>query len=143
MPGTVGILGFGLISGAIGAVAMAIIIMVMEGKLPTTAPGIIAEKFFGDEKKKPLVLMPVMAMWGLVFGALVVGGVIQANYVGGIIVGVIAWLAMNLLMLPMAGAGIFGMKRWSMIPVMSGMMHLIWAVVTVFVYNSVLIGLLG
>ncbi|MBI2575475.1 hypothetical protein HYV82_06345, partial [Candidatus Woesearchaeota archaeon] len=63
---------------------MAIIMMAMGKKV--TPPGILAEKFFGDEGKKPMVLMPVMAAWGAIFGALVASGTLAAGYVSGFIV---------------------------------------------------------
>ena len=135
MPSTGIALIYGIVSGLVGAMVMAITMMAMGSKVKASAPGVIAEKFLGAESKKPMVMMPVMAIWGLVFAALVVGGIVQANFVGALIVAVIAWLVLNIIMLPMVGAGLFGLSKWGMMPVSSGMMHIIWAVVVWLVYT--------
>lgn len=142
MPSTLVALVYGLISGLVGGVVMGILLTMMESKLKASPPAILAEKFLGDANKKPLIMMPVMAMWGLVFAAVVSAGILTATYVNGLIFAIAPWLVLNVVMLPMAGAGLFGMSRWNMIPVTSAMMHAIWGLVTVGVYG-LLISLLG
>ncbi|MBI2140828.1 hypothetical protein HYU16_00225 [Candidatus Woesearchaeota archaeon] len=135
MPITLLNLVYGLVAGFIGSLVMAIIMMAMGKSVKASPPGIIAEKFLGDESKKPMVLMPVMAIWGLIFAAVAGAGLVKENYVGGLIVAVVAWLLLGIVMLPMAGAGLFGMKKWGMIPMMSLVMHIIWALVAVTVFG--------
>jgi hypothetical protein len=47
----------------------------------------------------------------------------------GIVFGLLAWLLMMLIPLPMAGAGLFGMKPGMMAPVMTLVLHLVWGAV--------------
>ena len=48
---------------------------------------------------------------------------------------VLAWLMMMILPMPMAGAGLFGMKLGMMAPVMTLMMHLVWGAVLGYTYG--------
>ncbi|TAL97448.1 MAG: hypothetical protein EPN69_01100 [Rhodanobacter sp.] len=68
-------------------------------------------------------------VWGigfaLLYKALPGGGPV----VKGIVFGVLAWLAMMLIPMPMAGAGLFGMHLGMMAPVMTLVLHLIWGAV--------------
>lgn len=48
---------------------------------------------------------------------------------------VLAWLLMMLVPLPMAGAGLFGLKMGPMAPVMTLVLHLIWGAVLGAVYG--------
>ncbi len=142
MPGTIGALIYGLIGGLFGGLIMAMVIMAMGKKAKATPPGIIAEKFLGDEGKKPLVLFPVMSMWGLIFGAVVANGALSATTVNGLKFALVPWILLNVMMLPMAGAGLFGTKKWNMIPMVSLVMHLLWGLVTVTVFR-ILVSIVG
>ena len=53
----------------------------------------------------------------------------------GIGLGVIGWLIMMVVMMPMAGAGIFGMAMGIMAPVMTLILHLIFGAVLGWVYG--------
>lgn len=53
----------------------------------------------------------------------------------GIWLGVIGWLIMMIVMMPMAGAGIFGMAMGIMAPVMTLVLHLIFGAVLGWVYG--------
>lgn len=134
---------YGLVGGLIGGLVMAVLIMMMLGKrIKDAPPSIMAEKMFGDSEKRPVVLFPAMTMWGAAYGVVVsVTG--TANFIiAGLAFALVPWLALNMMMLPMAGAGIFGLKRWGMIPVLSLVMHLIWGLVTSGIF-SLLAGIIG
>lgn len=122
----------GGVGGLLGGIVMAIMMMMM-GDKPTTPPAIIAEKFMGDASKKPIVLFGYTIMWGLIFGVLVLLGVLQGTFVGALIAAAIAWILLGLMTL-MAGAGMFGMNRDKMNVVMSLMMFVIWGVVVGVVF---------
>jgi hypothetical protein len=47
----------------------------------------------------------------------------------GLSFGVLAWLLMMLIPLPLAGAGLFGMRMGMMAPVMTLVLHLVWGAV--------------
>ena len=53
----------------------------------------------------------------------------------GIVFGIAAWLMMMLAIMPMAGAGIFGLKMGMMAPVMTLVLHAIFGAVLGFVYG--------
>jgi hypothetical protein len=54
----------------------------------------------------------------------------------GVILGVVGWLVMMLMLMPMAGAGLFGMKIGFMAPIMTRVLHAIFGAVLRFVYNK-------
>jgi len=53
----------------------------------------------------------------------------------GIMLGVIGWLIMMVVLMPMAGAGLFGMNMGAMAPMMTLMLHLIFGAVLGWVYG--------
>lgn len=53
----------------------------------------------------------------------------------GMVFGVAAWLVMMIAVMPMAGAGMFGMALGMMAPVMTLMLHLIFGAVLGYAYN--------
>ena len=53
----------------------------------------------------------------------------------GIVFGVIAWLLMMIMIMPMAGAGLFGMNMGMMAPVMTLVLHVIFGAVLGIVYE--------
>ncbi len=55
--------------------------------------------------------------------------------VKGIIFGVVAWLGMMIIVMPMAGAGLFGMNLGIMAPIMTLVLHIIFGAVLGAVYQ--------
>ena len=53
----------------------------------------------------------------------------------GVMLGVIGWLAMMVMLMPMAGAGLFGMNMGVMAPMMTLVLHLIFGAVLGWVYG--------
>jgi len=73
-------------------------------------------------------------IWGglfALFGPKLPGG---SFWLKGVIFGVGAWLLMMLAVMPMAGAGVFGMNLGMVAPVMTLMLHLIYGTVLGGVY---------
>jgi hypothetical protein len=54
----------------------------------------------------------------------------------GIAFGVVAWLGMMVMIMPMAGAGFFGMNMGLMAPMMTLLLHIVFGTVLGFVYQS-------
>ena len=54
----------------------------------------------------------------------------------GLILGVIGWLIMMIVLMPMAGKGLFGMQIGIMAPIMTLMLHLIFGAVLGWVYDK-------
>jgi len=58
------------------------------------------------------------------------------SHVGhGVMLGVIGWLIMMVMLMPMAGAGLFGMNMGIMAPVMTLVLHLIFGAVLGWMYG--------
>ncbi len=54
----------------------------------------------------------------------------------GVVFGIAAWLAMMVLVMPMAGAGLFGMAFGIMAPVMTLVLHVVFGAVLGAVYHA-------
>lgn len=75
-------------------------------------------------------------LWGILFALLyekLPGGGAVAK---GISFGVLAWLLMMILPMPMAGAGLFGMNLGMMAPVMTLGLHVVFGAVLGFVFRQ-------
>lgn len=72
--------------------------------------------------------------YALVFSKLAIGG----HLIRGIALGIAGWLAMMVAIMPMMGAGMFGMDLPSgmMAPVATMMLHIIFGATLGFVYNK-------
>lgn len=67
------------------------------------------------------------------FGAKETG---QSNVTRGIFIAIAGWLVMMVVLMPMAGAGLFGMNMGIMAPVMTLVLHLIFGAVLGGVYGA-------
>ncbi len=74
-------------------------------------------------------------VWGLAFAFLFSRLPGASAVIKGLVFGVLAWLLMMILPMPMAGAGFFGLKMGLMAPVMTLILHLIYGVVLGYVYG--------
>lgn len=75
-------------------------------------------------------------VWGIGFS--VVTGILPggSDITKGIIFGIVAWLIMMLMVMPMAGAGLFGLNMGIMAPVMTLTLHAIYGAVLGFVFGK-------
>jgi len=72
--------------------------------------------------------------WGGLF-ALIGKTLPGSGFIGkGMLFGVLAWLLMMVMVMPMAGAGFFGLSLGMMAPVMTLMLHLVYGAVLGIVY---------
>jgi len=74
-------------------------------------------------------------VWGVLF-ALTHRFLPGGNIVKGILFGVLAWLLMMVMVMPMAGAGFFGLNMGMMAPLMTLVLHLIYGAVLGGTYNK-------
>jgi hypothetical protein len=125
----------GLIGGIVGAIILAIIMTAMESRMKAIPPAILAEKLLGDADKKAMVMFVRFGIWGFIYGIAVSQGFASGGLSGGATFALLPWLVLNLVMLPMAGSGIGGTKRWNMIPVLTLVLHLIWGAVAGIVFT--------
>ena len=79
------------------------------------------------------------AFWGAVF--FVVYDFLPGRnpVLQGIVFGLIAWLLMMVLIMPMAGNGIFGLALGIMAPVMTGLLHIIFGAVMGWIFQRLAI----
>lgn len=68
-------------------------------------------------------------LWGLLYALLHRHLPGTSALAKGVTFGALAWLLMMLVPMPMAGAGLFGMKLGLMAPMMTLVLHLIWGAV--------------
>lgn len=68
-------------------------------------------------------------LWGVLFAVLVDRIPGDAVWLKGVWFGVAAWVLMMVLVMPMAGAGLFGMNMGIMAPIMTLVLHLIYGAV--------------
>lgn len=68
-------------------------------------------------------------VWGVAFALLVTSLPGRSGLSKGLAFSVLAWLLMMLIPMPMAGAGVFGLKLGVIAPVMTLILHLIWGAV--------------
>ncbi len=75
------------------------------------------------------------AFWGIAFSVVhdfLPGG---NAVVEGIVFGLIAWLMMMVLIMPMAGGGVFGLMFGVLAPIMTGVLHVIFGAVMGWIYQ--------
>lgn len=75
-------------------------------------------------------------IWGVAFAVLLKVLPGSQLWIKGAVFGVGAWLLMMVAVMPMAGAGLFGMQMGMMAPVMTLVMHLIYGAVLGAVYGA-------
>lgn len=74
-------------------------------------------------------------LWGLIFAATI--NIWPGGYtVKGIVFSVVAWLAMMIIMMPMAGAGLFGLNLGMAAPMGTLVLHLVYGAVLGAVYGA-------
>jgi len=77
-------------------------------------------------------------LWGVLF-ALIGNSLPGGGYVSkGLSFGVLAWVLMMVMVMPMAGAGFFGLSLGMMAPVMTLMLHLVYGAVLGGMYGKLL-----
>jgi len=130
----------GVIAGFTATVVLSIL-MVMKAAMGVM-PELNVIKMLAGMMNAPLVMGWVAHfvigtfVWGILFAALVSklpGGPIKS----AIIFSIGAWLLMMIGPLPMAGAGLFGLKMGMMAPVATLVLHLIWGAALGWTYQKV------
>jgi len=130
----------GLISGFIATLVLSLI-MVMKAKMGLM-PELNAIKMLAGMMHAPLIMgwvahfMIGTVVWGLLYSLAV--RVLPGGVMGSaLIFSVIAWMMMMVGPMPMAGAGLFGLKLGAMAPVATLMLHLIWGAVLGLSYKKI------
>jgi len=132
----------GMLAGLAATIVLSLLMLAKEamGLMPALDPIAMIAGMMG---------VSTLVAWGIhvMIGAVIWGGAFalleprlpsRDFWVKGILFGVGAWLIMMVAMMPMAGAGFFGMQLGMMAPVMTLMMHLVYGAVLGAVYNMLM-----
>ncbi|GAW35438.1 hypothetical protein RA2_02501 [Roseovarius sp. A-2] len=132
----------GIIAGLVATVVLTLMMFAKGamGLMPALDPVAMIAGMMG---------VATMIAWGVHFmiGTVIWGGgfaILEPRLPGetywgkGVVFGVGAWLIMMVAMMPMAGAGFFGMQLGMMAPVMTLVMHLVFGAVLGTVYGKLL-----
>jgi hypothetical protein len=76
-----------------------------------------------------------VVLWSLMFALFAPSLPGRSYVIKGAIFGAMVWLAMMVLYMPLAGAGLFGLHRGIAAPIMTLVMHLVYGVVLSGVYG--------
>lgn len=125
----------GFVAGAAATAVLSALMVIksMMGLMPTLdLPKMIAAMMGAPDR--PVIGWAVHLMIGVVGYGLVValtdGRLPGHNRVlHGVLIGFVGWLMMMVMLMPMAGAGLFGMALGMMAPLMTLMLHLIFGAV--------------
>lgn len=135
----------GMIAGLVATIVLSMIMIMksMMGLMPQVnaiqALTKISATYFG------LPLLPWVGwvehfiigtiLWGLIFASTV--NVWPGGYtVKGMVFSIVAWLVMMIIMMPMAGAGLFGVNLGMAAPVGTLVLHLVYGAVLGAVYGA-------
>jgi len=129
------------IGAGLAATAVLSVIMVVKGMMGLMPELNVIAMLSSMMKSAPVVgwivhFMIGMLAWGIAYvllGKYLPGG---TNITKGISFGIGAWALMMLLVMPMAGAGFFGLNMGMMAPVMTLMLHVIYGAVLGFAYEK-------
>ncbi len=130
--------GRGVVAGLVATVALSVL-MVMKhalGLMPELDPIGMITHMLG--MSTPLVGWVMHFMIGIVWGiafALTSRMFPGAFWLKGMLFSVVPWLIMMIVMMPMAGAGFFGLDLGMAAPVMTLMLHLVFGAVLGAVYG--------
>ena len=130
----------GMAAGLAATVALSVI-MVAKGMMGLMPELNVIAMLSAMMQSAPIVgwiahFMVGMLAWGV--GFVLVSGILpgRTSLGKGISFGIAAWVMMMLVIMPMAGAGFFGLKMRMMAPVMTLMLHVIYGAVLGSVYGK-------
>ena len=134
-----GNIGKGILGGLVGTAVMSALMLMKSamGLMPELDVIQMLSGMMGVSAGIAWVIhFMIGAIWGVLFALsyrVIPGG---SSVVKGMLFGVGAWLMMMIMVMPMAGAGFFGMKMGMMAPVMTLMLHIIFGAVMGMVYGK-------
>ncbi len=137
-------IGKGMLAG-LAATAVLSVLMVMKammGVMPALdLPKMIAGMMGSPDT--PILGWAIHFMIGVVAYGIAVslfGQRFGSSTVSGIVIGAVGWLIMMLVLMPMAGVGVFALSMGTMAPVMTLVLHLIFGAVLGWTYGKLMAG---
>lgn len=130
----------GIIAGLVATIVLSLLMYMkdMMGLMPElNVVGMLAAKMGGSMMMGWVAHFMIGAIgYGLAFA--IIGGSLPggSSTVRGIVLGIIGWLMMMLVLMPMMGAGFFAMNMGMMAMVATLMLHIIFGAVLGLVYSK-------
>ena len=131
----------GMVAGFVATIVMSALMLMKQkmGVMPQLNPIQMLNDMMGASA--PLVgwaahFMIGALAWGVLFALLDPRLPGRSHWIKGTVFGFGAWLMMMVVVMPMAGAGVFGMQLGMMAPVMTLVLHLIFGAVLGGVYGA-------
>jgi hypothetical protein len=133
----------GLTAGFVATVVLSLLMMAKHsmGIAPQLDPIAMLAGMFGRMTGTPpdpligwlLHFFVGTVLWGIAYAA-IQGSLVGSPIVRGMSFGVAAWLLMMLIVMPMAGAGLFGLSLGVAAPILTLVMHLVFGATLDVVY---------
>lgn len=127
----------GLIGGLVAAVVQSAIMLMKSGMglMPQLDVIAMLSTMMGTTTAVAWIAhFMIGAVWGVSFAALASKIPTGPSWVRGMVFLIAPWLAMMVVVMPMAGAGLFGMNMGIMAPIVTLVLHLIFGAVMGFTY---------
>lgn len=136
----------GILAGLTATIVLSVLMVLkaMMGIMPALdLPGMIAGMMGVPDQR--IVGWVVHFMIGVVLYGLAIASFATAgNAVGrGVLIGFVGWVIMMLMLMPMVGAGFFGLNMGVMAPLMTLVLHLIFGAVLGWTYQRLVINGVG
>ena len=134
-----GNVGKGILGGVVGTAVMSAMMLVKSamGVMPELDVIHMLSGMMGVPSAMAWVIhFMIGAIWGLLFALSYRVIPTGSSVTKGVIFGIGAWLLMMLMVMPMAGAGLFGMTMGMMAPLMTLVLHIIFGAVMGWVFGS-------
>lgn len=129
--------GRGIVAGFVATVVLSVLMMMKHamGLMPELDPvGMISQMVGVPSLVGWVMHFTIGAMWGIAFA--VTGRMFPgAFWLKGMLFSAVPWLIMMIVMMPLAGAGFFGLDLGMVAPIMTLMLHLVFGAVLGAVYG--------
>lgn len=131
----------GAMAGLVATVVLSLIMMMKAamGLMPELdVIAMLAGMMGGSEAIGWIAHFAIGVMWGLLFAAIAPTLPGDSHWVKGALFLLGPWLVMMVVLMPMAGAGLFGMNMGIMAPIMTLVLHLIFGAVMGATYAALI-----
>ncbi len=130
----------GMVAGFVATLVLSALMVMksMMGLMPELDVIAMLSKMMGSSLSMGWVAHFVIGtiVWGGLFAWLAPYLTVGSYWLKGVLFGIVAWLMMMIAVMPMAGAGLFGMTFGIMAPIMTLVLHIIFGAVLGVVYAA-------
>ncbi len=126
-------IGKGMLAGFIATAVLSMVMLMKSamGLMPNLSIIAMMAGMMGGSQATAWIVHFLIGtvLWGVVFAWLDPHLPGAHHWTRGIVFGIGAWLLMMIVMMPMAGAGFFGIEKGIMAPAMTLVLHMVWGAV--------------